>query len=57
MGWRSPNSLFCLVFRVGAGQDTRILQGDRPYEGMNLPGVTRLTPTMIPTIKALEAVD
>lgn len=57
MGWRSPNSLFCLVFRVGAGQDTKILQSDRLYEGMNIQGVTGLTPTMIASVKALRAVD
>ncbi|MGM3305413.1 eIF2A-related protein [Anabaena sp. WFMT] len=38
-------------------KDIKILQGDRPYEGMNIQGVTGLTPNIIASVKALGAVD
>ena len=35
----------------------RTLQPDRPYEGMNISGVTGLTGAQIATLKALGAVE
>lgn len=40
---------------LNPGKDITILQGDRPYIGMNIQGVTGLTPSMIDSIKALGA--
>lgn len=41
------------LYNLNINQDIKILHGDRPYEGMNIQGVTGLTPTMITNIQSL----
>ncbi|BAY30077.1 WD-40 repeat-containing protein [Nostoc carneum NIES-2107] len=43
------------LYNLNTSEDIKILPGDRLYEGMNIQGVTGLTPTIIDNLKALGA--
>jgi WD40 repeat protein/DNA-binding SARP family transcriptional activator len=45
------------IWEVDTGKCVRILQTDRPYEGMNITGVVGLTEAQTATLKALGAVE
>nr|WP_309228868.1 hypothetical protein [Microcoleus sp. FACHB-831] len=45
------------LWDVNAGECLQTLRSDRPYEGMNIAGVTGLTEATVATLKALGAVD
>jgi WD40 repeat protein len=45
------------LWDVQTGKCLKILRGDRPYEGMNIMGVTGITEAQKATLKALGAVD
>ncbi|MDX2098977.1 MAG: NB-ARC domain-containing protein [Leptolyngbyaceae cyanobacterium bins.59] len=45
------------LWDVTLGKCLQMMRSDRPYEGMDITGVTGLTPTQIATLKALGAVE
>ena len=45
------------LWDVQTGECLKTLTSNRPYEGMNITGVTGLTEVAIATLKALGAVD
>lgn len=45
------------LWNVETGQCTQTMRNDRPYEGMNITGVTGITEAQKTTLKALGAVD
>ena len=45
------------VWDVGNAKCLKVLRSDRPYEGMNITGVTGLTTAQKSSLKALGAVD
>ena len=45
------------LWEVNAGECLKTLRADRPYEGMNITGVTGLTEAQKATLKALGAVE
>ena len=45
------------LWNIQTGDCVRVLQPDRPYEGMNIAGVTGLTSTQRSTLKLLGAVE
>jgi WD40 repeat protein len=45
------------LWDVETGECLKVLRSDRPYEGMNIAGVTGLTEAQKVTLKALGAVD
>ncbi|OUL19378.1 hypothetical protein BV378_33555 [Nostoc sp. RF31YmG] len=45
------------LWNVNTGECLKTLQVERPYEGMNITGVTGLTEAQIATLKALGAVE
>ncbi|WP_230967177.1 NB-ARC domain-containing protein [Nostoc sp. NZL] len=45
------------LWNVTTGDRLKTLRADRPYEGMNISGVTGLTSAQIDTLKALGAVE
>jgi len=45
------------LWNVETGECLKVLRSDRPYEGMNITGVTGLTEAQKVTLKALGAVD
>jgi WD40 repeat protein len=46
-----------MLWNYKTGECLKTLRADRPYEGMNITGVTGLTEVAIATLKALGAVD
>ncbi|WP_416676948.1 hypothetical protein [Egbenema bharatensis] len=45
------------LWDVQSGKCLNTLRADRPYEGMNIAGVTGLTDVQKNTLKALGAID
>ncbi|NJO43863.1 MAG: NACHT domain-containing protein [Cyanobacteria bacterium RU_5_0] len=45
------------LWDVQAGECVRVLRSDRPYEGMNITGVTGITDAQKTTLKALGAIE
>jgi WD40 repeat protein len=45
------------LWQVETGECLKTLRADRPYEGMNIKGVTGLTAAQRATLKALGAVE
>jgi WD40 repeat protein len=45
------------VWLVETGECVQVLRSDRPYEGMNITGVTGLTATQMATLKELGAIE
>ncbi|MEH2274475.1 MAG: NB-ARC domain-containing protein [Nostoc sp.] len=45
------------LWNVTTGDRLKTFRADRPYEGMNITGITGLTSTQIDTLKALGAVE
>ncbi|WP_242045546.1 MULTISPECIES: WD40 repeat domain-containing protein [unclassified Calothrix] len=45
------------LWNVNTGECLQVLQVERPYEGMNITGITGLTPAQVATLKALGAVE
>ncbi|MEG4074011.1 NACHT domain-containing protein [Microcoleus sp. Pol14C2] len=46
-----------MIWEIETGECLKILKSDRPYEGMNIAGVTGLTEVEKATLKALGAVE
>ncbi|MCC3469545.1 MAG: hypothetical protein JGK37_27225 [Microcoleus sp. PH2017_06_SFM_O_A] len=46
-----------IIWDAGTGECLKILKSDRPYENMNITGVTGLTEVEKATLKALGAVE
>jgi WD40 repeat protein len=45
------------LWDVQTGECLKTLRSDRPYEGMNITGVTGITEAQISTLKALGATE
>ncbi len=45
------------LWEINSGECIQTLRSDRPYEGMNITGVTGITEAQKTTLKALGAVD
>ena len=46
-----------MLWELTAYECTKTFRSPRPYEGMNITGVTGLEPAQIETLKALGAVE
>jgi hypothetical protein len=45
------------LWNVETGECLKTLKTDRPYDGMNITGVTGITEAAIATLKALGAIE